>query len=77
MNLNIWGDSKICISVPLKISVKIPQSYVYFCFLIKFIENRKILDPRNTHEKKSWTHEKPTGNKFGPTKYPYEKILDP
>ena len=36
-----------------------------------------MLDPRNTHEKKSLTHEIPTGENFGPTKYPRDKILDP
>ena len=38
-------------AVSLKLSVKIPQSYVSFSFLLKFIEYLKILDPRNTHEK--------------------------
>lgn len=28
-----------------------------FCFLLIFIENHKILDSRNTHEKKFCTHE--------------------
>ena len=47
----------------------------------------KTLDPRNTHEKKFWTHKtptrkkfrptkKPTTKKFGPTKYPWQKSLD-
>ena len=36
-----------------------------------------ISDPRNTHEKKSWTNEIPTRKNFGPTKYPREKIWDP
>ena len=35
---------------------------------------KKFLDPRNTHEKKFGTHEIPTANDFGPTKYPREKI---
>ena len=37
----------------------------------------KILDPQNTHEKKTETHEKPTRKIFGPTKYPREKFPDP
>ena len=49
---------------------------------------RKNLDLRNTHEKKSWTHEipprkkiltheMPTRKNFGLTKYPPEEFLDP
>ena len=45
------------------------------------IPTRKILDPQNIHEKKTWTHEIPSRKKirthetptreyFGPTKYP-------
>ena len=37
----------------------------------------KILEQRNTHEKKSWTHEIPTRINFGPTKYPRENIQNP
>ena len=37
----------------------------------------KILDPRNTHEKKFETPEIPTRKYFGPTKYPREKFSDP
>ena len=50
--------------------LEIPQSYGFFCFLLKFIENHKILDRQNTQEKKSWTHEIPARKKIGPTKYP-------
>ena len=32
---------------------------------------------RNTHQKKFWTHEIPTGKDLGPIKYPRENILDP
>ena len=52
----------------------------FFLFFTKLIENHKILDPQNTHERKSRTHETPTRKnldpentrekKFGPTKYP-------
>ena len=34
----------------------------------------KILDQRNTHEKKFRTHEIPTGKKLRPTKYPRQKF---
>ena len=64
-------------AVSLKLSVKIPQSYVSFSFLLKFIEYLKISDPQNTHEKKFETHEIPTKKYFRPTKYPQEKISDP
>ena len=37
----------------------------------------KILDPRNTHVKKSWTHEIPRRKNLRPTKYPWENILNP
>ena len=37
----------------------------------------KILDPQNTHEKKTETHETPTRKVSGPTKYPREKFSDP
>ena len=37
----------------------------------------KILEQRNTHEKKSCTHEIPTRINFGPTKYPRENIQNP
>ena len=37
----------------------------------------KILERRNTHEKKFWTHEIPKRNNFGPAKYSREKNLDP
>ena len=37
----------------------------------------KIVDPQNTHEKKTDTHETPTRKIFGPTKYPREKFPDP
>ena len=36
-----------------------------------------ILDPRNAHKKKIWTHEIHTRKYFGPTKYPRGNILDP
>ena len=36
----------------------------------------EILDPRNTYEKKFWTHEILTIKIFGPTKYPQQKMLD-
>ena len=39
-----------------------------------FIENQKILDRCNSHEKKIGTHEIPTRKNFGPTKYPQEKL---
>ena len=48
--------------------------YVSFGFLLKFIGYYKILDPQNTHEKKSLTHEITTRENFGPTKFPGEKI---
>ena len=35
------------------------------------------MEPRNTHEDKYLTHEIPTRENFGPTKYPRKKILDP
>ena len=37
----------------------------------------KNRDPRNTHEKKYWTHEIPTRKKLERIKYPREKIEDP
>ena len=37
----------------------------------------KIVHPRNTHEKKFWTHKNTHEKKFGPTKHPREKTLDP
>ena len=37
----------------------------------------KVLDQRNNHEKKLWTHEIPTRKNLIPTKYPRENILDP
>ena len=37
----------------------------------------KIVEPQNTHEKKTETHETPTRKIFGPTKYPREKFPDP
>ena len=37
----------------------------------------EILDPRNRHKKKSWTHDMPTRRNFRPTKQPLEKLLDP
>ena len=64
-------------SIYLELLVNILQPYISFCFLFKFIESHKILDPRNTHEKKSWTHKTPMGKNFEPTKYPREKISDP
>ena len=36
-----------------------------FCFLLKFIENHKILDPRNAPEKNFETQEIPTRKKIG------------
>ena len=39
--------------------------------------SEKIFDPRNTHEKKIWTHEILTWKNFGLTKDPCKKILDP
>ena len=41
------------------------------------LAHEKILDPRITHEKRSWIHKIPTGEKFRPTKYPREKVSDP
>ena len=41
------------------------------------LAREKILDPRITHEKRSWIHKIPTGEKFRPTKYPREKVSDP
>ena len=52
------------------------SNYVSFCFSLKFIENHNILDPRNAHEKKSWTHEIPTRKNLRPTKHPREKFSD-
>ena len=37
----------------------------------------KILDPRNTYEKKFWTHGIPTRKNLGPTKYQRENISNP
>ena len=37
----------------------------------------KIVHPRNTHEKKFWTHKNTHEKKFGTTKHPREKTLDP
>ena len=37
---------------------------------------QKILDPRNTHEKKVCTHEIPTRKMFVPTKFPRKKVSD-
>ena len=37
----------------------------------------KIVHPRNTHEKKFWTHKNTHEKKFGPMKHPREKTLDP
>ena len=74
--------------------------FMCFCFLSLILmqpktENlwttkyprQKILDPRNTPEKKIWTHEITRRKTFGPrktleknfgfTKYPLEKNLDP
>ena len=64
-------------SPTLKLSVKIPQSYVCFCFSLKFIENHKILDSRNTYEKKFETHEIPTRKSLRFRKYPRENNWDP
>ena len=64
-------------AIYLTLPDKIPQSYVSFCFLLKFIENHKILGPGNNQEKKSLTRKIPTRENFGPTKYPREKILNP
>ena len=36
----------------------------------------KIVDPRNTHDRKLWTHEILTRKNLGPTKYPRENILN-
>ena len=57
------------------------------CFLLFFTKvywNQKIMDPRNTLAKKSWTHEIPTKKietcqiptrkNLGHTKYPREKM---
>ena len=41
------------------------------------IHKNKILNPWNTHNKKSWAYEIPTRRNFVPTKYPWEKNLDP
>ena len=41
------------------------------------LATRKKMEPRNTNEKKFWTHETPTRIKFEPKKYPIEKLLDP
>ena len=35
------------------------------------------MDPRNTHERKFWTHEIPTRKNLEPTQYPRENILEP
>ena len=35
---------------------------------------KKIFDPRNTYEKRFWTHEIPKRKATGPTKDPREKI---
>ena len=37
----------------------------------------EIVDPRNRHKKKPWTHDMPTRRNFRPTKQPLEKLLDP
>ena len=54
----------------------VSQNHVSFCFLLKFIENHKILDPRNTHGKKFGTHEILTRKNLRPTKYPRDKLWD-
>ena len=41
------------------------------------IHVKKILDPRNTHERKFDTHEIPTRKNFGTLKYPREKSSNP
>ena len=41
------------------------------------IPTRKVSDSWNPREKKFGTHKIPTRKTFGPTKYPWEKILDP
>ena len=71
-------------AIYLKLSLKISQLNVSFCFSLKFIESHKILDPRNTHEKKFWTHETKTWTheiatikNYGPRKQPQENILNP
>ena len=69
-----WLAKSIIKAIYLKLSVKIPQPYVSFCFLLKFVENYKILDPRKTHEKTFWTHEIPTRNFLGP-RNTHEKLF--
>ena len=63
-------------AIYLKLSVEFSQN-VSFCFLLKFIENHKILDPRNTHQKKFETQEIPTRKYSEPTKYPRKNFSDP
>ena len=50
---------------------------MFFCFILKFIENHEILDPGNTFRKKIGRDKIPTKKYFGLTKYPREKISDP
>ena len=44
---------------------------------LKLYEIRVFIFPQNTHEKKFWTHKRPTRKNFGFKKNPREKILDP
>ena len=62
---SIGQPISIAKAIYLKLSVENPQPYVSF-FSPKFIASHKMLDPRNTHEKK-----------FGPTKLQEKKILHP
>ena len=78
--------SKNCCNIYYNIysvDTSIRKSYFYWGLMkiikswIHEIPTRKILDPRNTHEKKFETHKISMRKNVGPTKYPREKIWDP
>ena len=50
---------------------------MYFSLILTkvYCKNLNILNLRNTHEKKSWTHEMPTGKKKWNTRNLHEKIV--
>ena len=67
--------------LPNKITSNIFLTRVYVCLSqlpqTHEILTRKMLDPRNTHEEKCWTHEIPMRKKFGHTKYTKDKKFGP
>ena len=46
-----------------------------YVFLLKFIENHKVLNTQNAHEIKFWTRKEPTTKNLEPTKYPQENTI--